>query len=448
MKKMSVKPLKEDLLIIGNGMATDRLLECLSGKPHQFRIRVIGDEACHAYNRVQLSSVLAAERSSKDLQLKQSGWYQEHKIEVTCGDAVEKIDIRLQTVTTASGAEHRYDKLVLATGSRAAIPNISGSKNAAVRCFRNLNDVDFLIAQSKSIRSVAIVGGGLLGLEAAHGMNLAGVSVHLVHRREHLMNRQLNRRAGEILQSQLEQRGIRFHMGTNPIAVQSSLRSMGNSAINPNTELVLENGERIQTDLVIFAAGIEYNKELAEQAGLDCNKAIKVDSSMQTSDSNIYAIGECAEHKGRTIGLVAPAKIQAEVLADNLLGKDSHYSYSETGTRLKVSGIELFSSGEIENLAENNNDLIIEDAKFGIYRHLSIQDNQVTAAVLLGDSSSGNWYEELIKDKSDLGGLIPKLIFGRDYCSKPSVTCSEPSATEKVPQIVGDQTNQVIEVMQ
>ena len=415
--RQAEKPL-ERLVIIGNGMAADRLLECLSELSAPFSILVIGEESEPAYNRIMLSSVLAAEKTAEQIQLKAPQWYEQNSIEILSGDPVISIDTHNLVVITESGKNIGYQKLVFATGARASLPDLPGNTHPSVSCFRNMKDVASLIEQSKSIKRVAIVGGGLLGLEAAHGMNLAGVKVDLVHRRSYLMNRQLDQRAGQILQEQLQRRGIDFHMSREP----KTILPASNSKADSTARLILDNDKCIAADLIIFAAGITPNKELAEISGIECNRAICVDDYMQTSAEDIYAIGECAEHSGRTIGLVAPAKAQAQVLADNLLGNQTPYQYQETSTHLKVSGIEMFSAGRVESNTEaekdskNTESLQIEDAAFGVYRRLQITNNQLTSAVLLGDKRSGSWYEKLIEDQQDVSELVPEIIFGRDYC--------------------------------
>lgn len=388
-------------------MATDRLLECLCDAAETYEICVIGEEPGHAYNRIMLSSVLAGEKSASEIQLKDTAWYNSKQIQLLSGDRVNTIDRQTRKVTLNSGRQLAYDTLVLATGARASIPPIEGIHHPAVRCFRNLEDVDFLLHRAKSIDSVLIVGGGLLGLEAAHGMNLAGVAVHLVHRRAHLMNRQLDSRAGQILQAQLEARGMHFYMKSNPLSIADR---------SGRAELQLDSGLKLSADLIIFAAGIQPNKELAETCGITCDRAILVNDQMQTSDNRIFAIGECAEHQSRTIGLVAPAKRQAEVLAANLLGQKQAYSHREDSTHLKVSGIEMFSAGQIEQSTDTES-LMLEDPEFGIYRNLILKKNQLCGAILLGDKSSSSWYEQLIGEGRDLSALKTKLIFGRDFCS-------------------------------
>lgn len=417
MNQITVKPPRQKLTIIGNGMAADRLLECLCAAQHNYDICVIGEEPYAAYNRISLSSVLAGDKSSSKIQLKDSGWYTKNRIEIICGDPARNVDLETQSIGLESGQCLSFDKLVFATGSRAFVPRIPGNQSAAVRCFRNMEDVNYLLEQARKITRVAIIGGGLLGLEAAHGMNLAGLEVEVVHRQPYLMNRQLDSRAGQILQSQLEGRGIKFHLNRSPKAIQECSESQ----TGYKTELVLDNGQCLKADLVIFAAGISPNKELADECGIACGRAIQVDEYMQTSSENVFAIGECAEYQGRTIGLVVPAKQQAEVLASNLLGKERTYSHKEVSTRLKVSGIELFSAGQIDSLPDEPvKSLNVEDARFGIYRKLNIQNNRLCGAVLLGDKRSGNWYENLIEEKTNLSEFGPQLIFGRDYCESNS----------------------------
>ncbi len=393
------------LLIVGNGMATAYLLqELTAGGVSPFRITVVGDEPVQgAYNRILLSSLLAGDKPADELWMLDARWYRQHRIELISGCRVQSLDTGAHTATLENGRKLPFDTLVLATGSRAHIPAIPGSDLDGVMGFRSMADVARLQALvAGDCDSVVIVGGGLLGLEAAHGLSQLGAKVSLVHRNTHLMNRQLDRRAGQMLQEQLAARGMTFHLQARPIAIEGRGR----------VEAVrLDNGSSLSCGLLLFAAGIEPNRELAQAAGLACDRGIQVDASLRTSAPSIYALGECCEQAGRTFGLVAPIRRQAEVLAKVLRGDPAAYRHAETPVHLKVSGVEMHAHGVIEE--EGLDALVLEDPRAGIYRRLNLNGDRLAGSVLLGDKSGGSWYDELIVGAAPLSGLRHQLLFGQ-----------------------------------
>lgn len=422
----AAKNKRPTLIIIGSGMATARLLEKLVALEHPYRIVVYGEEAKPSYNRILLSSLLSEDKTEADLPLLSNDWYLRHNIDLRTESPVVSVDRKSKTVTTGSGASESYDLLVFATGSRALIPDIPGSTIQNVMGFRNQQDVQTMnrIAQSSESRGQAIVvGGGLLGLEAAHGLNHLGMKVTLIHRNQWLMNRQLDKTAGEILQRQLEARGINFVMGASPVAVKGASPQMirdadsERGANNSFQQLLLDTGERIDGDLLVFAAGIQPNAEIADLAGIKSRRAICINDQMQTSAEGIYALGECAELDGQLFGLVAPVWEQAEVLASVLCGDtQTRYFYQDAATQLKVSGIDLFSAGDIAKAeADHCENIVLSLPEQGLYRRLFIQNDQLKAAVLLGDRTNSSWYSDLIKNQTPVSDIRPWLMFGKDY---------------------------------
>jgi len=402
------------LIIIGSGMATARLLEKLVELKHSYQILVIGEERQPSYNRVLLSSLLAKDKTEEDLPLLDESWYQKHGIELCLGSSVVDIDTANKIITTGSNTKHSYDSLVFATGSKALIPDIAGSDLKGVMGFRDQRDVKAMTqmaqkaAQQNQSGHAIVVGGGLLGLEAAHGLNSLGMKVTLIHRNKWLMNRQLDKTAGDILQKQLEARGINFVIGASPTNIEGK---------HNFESLELSNGALLSGDLLVFAAGIQPNCQIAQSAGLKTDKAICIDDQMRTSAEGIYALGECAELNGQLFGLVAPVWEQAEVLAEVLCGETQNsYSYQEAPTQLKVSGIDLFSAGDIAKAeAEDCEDIVLSLPEQGLYRRLFIRNNQLKAVVLLGNRANSSWYSKLIKNQTNICEIRPWLMFGEDF---------------------------------
>lgn len=399
----------EKLVIIGSGMATAKLLECLADNKGlgRYAITVIGEEAQPSYNRILLSSVLCGEKTSADLPLLTGDWYQRNGVSLVTGDKVIAVRPGQRQLQTASGKTVAFDKLVFATGSRAHIPDIPGAVAEGVFGFRSLADLDAIGAYGSTGQKAVVIGGGLLGLEAAHGLNALGLEVSVVHRQHYPMNRQLDEEAGHLLQTLLEARGIEFALAAKPIKISTQN--------NRASAVVLSNGATLAADTVLFAAGIDPNKELASAAGIACERAIVADPFLRTSCANIFALGECCQINGQTFGLVAPVWQQAEVLANVLAGEPcAGYEYAEAPTQLKVSGIDLYSAGSLP-FAETSQSQILRDPIRGIYRRLVFSGNQLTGAILLGDRTSGSWYGELIESGADISQQKAEMMFGREF---------------------------------
>ncbi|GGO87525.1 hypothetical protein GCM10011348_40920 [Marinobacterium nitratireducens] len=399
---------RQKLIIIGNGMATSRLLDELlrQGSGH-FDISVFGEEAGGAYNRIQLSPLLAGETDREAIQLKSADWYRDNGIRLYSGDAVVRIDRVARRVISHAGVRCDYDHLVLATGSRPARIPAQNQGLDGIFDFRTCRDVEHILDRSEQSRDAVVVGGGLLGLEAAHALNKRGLNVTLVHRADWLMNRQLDRYAGRLLRSALEARGIRFRLGDEVVAFEGETRVTGAQ---------LKGGERLAADCAVIATGITPNIALAQDAGLKCGHGLLVDDLLRSEDPAISALGECIEHRGRTFGLVAPIFEQARLLAERLVrGLTTPYRAAPVPTQLKVSGINLYSAGEHLE-APGLETLTLSDPGAGVYRKLLLRDNRLAGVVLYGDTRDGPWYFELLQQQAPLDDLIPMLPFGRAYC--------------------------------
>jgi len=415
---------KQNLVIIGNGMAATRLLELLLKQaPDRYRISLFGAEPHPAYNRIMLSPVLADEIASDAIQLHNREWYQQHGIRFFCGETITRIDRQQRCVYSHSGICQPYDQLVIATGSQPIIPDaVRQSSLTGFFSFRTLADASRLQQAAASTRHALVIGGGLLGLEAAHGLNQQGCDVTVLHRSDWLLNRQLDPTAGQLLADTLRKRGIHIRTGVEAVAFQ------GNRQLSATR---LSDGTTLPTELVVSAIGIRPETALAEHAGLHCQRGIVVDSQLRTSDPAIVALGECSEFEGHTFGLVAPVYDQAQVLADQLCGgigreTGSLFQHRPQATRLKVSGIELFSAGE--HLDSPG----LERQQFhnhldGSYRTLLFRDNRLAGAVLYGDTRDGNHYFELIEQQRDIRALRPLLIFGQGLA--PNTDSSLSTAT-------------------
>ncbi len=402
--------MREKLVIIGSGMATARLLEALAEREADFSITVVGEEPRGSYNRILLSSVLSGDKTVADLALLDGDWYRDQGINLVTGHAVTRVDLTQRLLVTEGGLEIAFDRLVFATGSRARVPDIPGATAPGVQAFRSLADLEAMQKQATPGRPAVVIGGGLLGLEAAHGLKELGMEVTVVHRRAWPMNRQLDEEAGELLRQQLETQGMRFALDATPVAVR--LNSHGRAG-----GVELDDGQILRGDLVVFAAGITPNAELAGDAGIPCDRAIVVDEHLRATKEGIYALGECCEIDGRTFGLVAPVWRQADILADTLAGRPGEgYRHLDAPTQLKVSGIDLYSAGQItfDDTCQNQ---ILRDKKSGIYRRLVYKGDRLVGAILLGDRSGGPWYGDLIESGEPVGDRRPWLIYGPEYCS-------------------------------
>lgn len=402
-----VSPTKQKLVVIGNGMAGMRVVEeLLDVAPDLYEITVFGEEPHGNYNRIMLSPVLAGEKTLEDIMLNTPEWYQQHNITLFTGDPVVEIRRGHRTVVSQSGLEIPYDRLLIATGSTPFIIPIPGHELPGVVGFRDVKDVDTMTQAAEDSSHAVVIGGGLLGLEAAHGLQKRGMHVTVVHIMDSLMDRQLDELSAHLLKQSLEAKGVEFEMGAQTHAI------LGKNRVEA---IQFADGRRIPAALVVMAAGIRPNVELAKSAGLHCERAIVVNDTMQTYDPRVYAVGECVQHRGVVYGLVAPLWDQAKICANHL---SSHgvgsYGGNVLSTTLKVSGINLFSAGDF-NGGEGTESLIYRDPKTAIYKRLVIRDKLLVGAVMYGDTADGAWYFELIQKQVDISAARQKLMFGRAY---------------------------------
>ncbi|MCD2517377.1 FAD-dependent oxidoreductase [Massilia sp. G4R7] len=402
------RPLKQRLVVVGNGMAgmrtVEELLELDAG---MYDITVFGAEPRVNYNRILLSPVLAGEKQAEDIVLHPRAWYEQHGIALHAGDPVVSLDRRRRVVRAHSGLEVGYERLLLATGSSPFIVPVPGSQLAGVIGFRDLDDVDTMLAASRRGGHAVVIGGGLLGLEAANGLLRRGMDVTVVHLTHSLMNQQLDAQAALLLKAALERRGLRILLGaqTDSIAGRGKVEAVR-----------FADGLELPADLVVMAAGVRPNIALARDAGLYCERAIVVDDTLQTYDPRVYAVGECVQHRKATFGLVAPIWEQARVCAAHLAGRGHRrYVQQATATRLKVTGIDLYSAGDIVGL-DGSEDLVLRDRHAGVYKRLVLAGNRVTGAVLYGDVADGPWYFDLIQQGRDISGIRDRLLFGPAMC--------------------------------
>ena len=403
---------KPKLVMVGNGMAGVRTLEeLLKLEPDLYDITVFGAEPHPNYNRIMLSPVLAGEQSFDDIVLNDMDWYDRHGITLHLGRKVVRIDRRQRKVIADDGSEAHYDRLLLATGSNPFILPVPGNTLRGVIGYRDISDTRLMMETAACQRHAVVIGGGLLGLEAANGLKLRGMDVTVVHIGETLLERQLDKTAGLLLQAELEQRGLTFRLP----CFTSELVDNGQGAV---AAVRFTDGSEIAADLVVMAAGVRPNTELAEQAGLACQRGILVSDTLQTFDPRIYAIGECAAHRGVAYGLVAPLYEQAKVCANHLarLGF-GRYAGSVTSTKLKVTGIDLFSAGDF--LGDDRSESItLTDPVSGVYRKLVIRDDKLVGACLYGDTTDAAWYMRLIRDNQHIASIRQALMFGPDVAAQ------------------------------
>jgi nitrite reductase (NADH) large subunit len=395
---------KRRLVVVGNGMAGMRTVEeLLRIAPQTYQIEVFGAEPHASYNRMLLSPLLSGERKVHEIMLHPVEWYREHGVTLHPGDPIVEIDRIKRRVRSRSGAQANYDRLLIATGSSPIMLPIPGNGLSGVKTFRDLQDVDTLLAVARERRRAVVIGGGLLGLEAANGLRCRGMDVTVIHLPETLMERQLDSAAAKLLQSSLEKRGLKFKMAAKTVAV------LGDSCA---TGVKLADGTEIAADLVVMAVGIRPNAELARAAGVQCDRGVLVDDTMLTYDPSIYAVGECVQHRNKTYGLVAPLWEQAAVCARQLAEVGMiRYSGSVSSTQLKVTGIDLFSAGDF-NPSTRGESLVFNDAKRGIYKRLVIENDRIRGVVLYGDTRDGPWYFELMSQSRNIASLRNRLLFG------------------------------------
>lgn len=391
------------LVIIGNGMAAARLCEELRARDPACPVTVVGAEPHPAYNRVLLSDVLARKVSVADLALKPAAWWERHGIRVIRGVPATGIDRDARRVTLADGTVMPYGRLVLATGSHPIRLPLPGADLAGVLTFRDLKDVENLLAAAQPGTRAVVIGGGLLGLEAASGLAAAGALTTLVHLMDRLMERQLDPAAATLLRGSLEARGVSVRLQADSARIEGTAHVSG---------LRLKDGTLLPADLVVMACGVHPNADLARSAGLACGRGVRVDDRLATDDPAIFALGECAEHRGAVYGLVAPAYEQARALAAHLCGEQAAYGGSIIATNLKVSGVHVFSAGDISG-GPGCEDILLTDAGRGTYRRLILKDGRLVGAVLFGDTADGLFYLDLITRHAPVAHLRADLAFGR-----------------------------------
>jgi nitrite reductase (NADH) large subunit len=397
--------MSEPLVVIGNGMAATRFVAELTSRAlGRYAVAIVGEEPRLAYNRVLLSAVLAGEIERNDIVLKSASWWRERGVTVLYGHAAAAIDPHIRRVRLATGATLPYSKLVLATGSRPIRLAVPGMDLRGVLTFRDLGDVAAIEAAAASGRKAVVIGGGLLGLEAAYGLAKAGAQVTVLHLMDRLMERQLDHKAASMLKRAIERKGIVVELD----AATAALRGAG------RVEAVeLADRRTIPADLVVVAVGIRANVELARSAGLNVDRGIVVDDGLGTSNPAIHAIGECAEHRGACYGLVEPAHEQADVLARRLAGDTAAtYSGSVVATNLKVSGVNVFSAGDLAG-APGTESVVLHDPGLDTYKKLVIAGDRLVGVVLCGDTEDGLWYLDLIRSGTSIERFRDDLVFGR-----------------------------------
>ncbi|BBF78802.1 nitrite reductase small subunit NirD [Acinetobacter ursingii] len=411
---------KLKLVLIGNGLAGMRCLEdLLDMAPERYEVTVIGEEPWGNYNRIMLSPVLSGEKTIEDIMLHPHAWYSDKGIKFIAQDPAVKIDRTRKVVHTEKGERIDYDRLIIATGSKPFIPPVQGADLNGVISFRDIYDVNTMVKYCETKKNAVVIGGGLLGLEAAYGLKQRGMNVTVLHLMDRIMDRQLDKRASEMLRHSIEQKGIQIITEANTEALLGK-----DGHVN---QVRLKDGTILDADLVIFAVGIRPNIALAQSAGLRCHRGILVNDTMQTFDPSIYAVGECIEHRGQTFGLVEPLWGQAFICATHLAEHGSLTFKSPTvPTQLKVSGVDVFSAGRIDLeqsdasaiSKEDYEDIILNDDKRQIYKRIIIQKDKVIGAVLFGDTEDGMWYAELIADQTPVSTFRNKLLFGKDFAMK------------------------------
>ncbi|WP_287885781.1 MULTISPECIES: nitrite reductase large subunit NirB [Paracoccus] len=390
------------LVVIGAGMASGRLLEQLfEAAPGEWHVTLFNAEPRGNYNRLMLSPVLSGEKTYEQIVTHDADWYAAHGVDCRFGEPVVRIDRANRAVYSNAGGAP-YDALVIATGSAPFIIPVPGSDLPGVVTYRDLEDTHAMIEAGVAGKDAVVIGGGLLGLEAAAGMAARGARVTVVHLMGHLMERQLDPAAGYLLQRDLERRGIKVHCKGATKAI------LGHGQAEA---VLLEDGTVHPADLVCMAVGIRPEVRLANDAHLEVERGIVVDDALRTSDPHIFALGECVEHRGQVFGLVAPLYDQAKVLARTLLGEEAAFRPVQTATKLKVTGCDLFSAGDFAE-GEGREDIVFRDPGRGIYKRLVLENDRIVGVVMYGDTADGNWFYGLMKDGTDVGEMRDTLIFG------------------------------------
>ena len=401
--------MKERLVLIGNGMAGMRTIEELQKvAPQMYDITVFGAEPHGNYNRIMLSPVLAGEKTIPEIMINDLDWYEQNGVTLHAGKDKEIVEINRgrREVRAADGTTVKYDRLLIATGSNPFILPLPGNDLPGVIGFRDIKDVDAMLHAAKTGKHAVVIGGGLLGLEAANGLMKQGLQVTVVHVLDTLMERQLDPFAADMLRKTLEERGLRFLMGAHTAAILGDDKVRG---------VRFKDGLEVPADIVVMAVGIRPNIELAKKSGIHCERGIVVNDTMQTYDPRVYSVGECVQHRGVCYGLVAPLWEQAKVCASHLAQHGvGRYEGSVTSTKLKVTGIDLFSAGNF-NGGPDCEELVLRDPARGVYKKLVVKDNRVQGAVLYGDTVDGTWYFQLLRENTDITAFRETVLFGHAH---------------------------------
>ncbi|MBP2511417.1 nitrite reductase (NADH) large subunit [Agrobacterium tumefaciens] len=396
----------QKLVIIGNGMAPGRMLENLfETAPGLYDVTIFNAEPRVNYDRIMLSPVLSGEKSYEDIVIHNDEWYAANNVTLHKGAKVTGIDRDKKTVTSENGITASYDRLVIATGSLPFIIPVPGHQLPGVLAYRDLDDVTKMLEIAEGKGRAIVIGAGLLGLEAAYGLKRQGMDVTVIHLMPTIMERQLDPAAAYLLEKALNERGIDIITKANTKCILGEDKVEG---------IELEDGRIIKGDMVVMAVGIRPASGLAKEAGIAVNRGIVVDDGMMTSDASIYALGECAEHRGMCYGLVAPLYESARVLADRLCGGSAEYHGSVTNTKLKVTGINLFSAGDFAE-GDGREEIVLRDATAGVYKRLILKENRIIGAVLYGETADGSWFFDLMKKSTDISTMRETLIFGQAY---------------------------------
>jgi nitrite reductase (NADH) large subunit len=396
----------QKLVVVGAGMASGRALEHLFEEaPGAYQVTLFGAEPRGNYNRLMLSPVLAGEKTYEQIITHDAAWYAQHGVTTRFGEHVIAID-RHRKVVISSRGETSYDKLIIATGSAPFVPPVVGRELPGVVAFRDLDDVNAMItAAARPNARAVVIGGGLLGLEAAAALRLRGMEVVVLHAAGHLMNRQLDPVAGQLLQRALEARGIVVHCDAQTSAI------VGDGKVEA---VILDDNTTYAADIVVMAVGIRPETRLATDAGIHVERGIVVDDQMRTSDPHILALGECVEHDTICYGLVAPLYDMAKVIAATLAGKPAAFRPVQTATQLKVTGIAVYSAGDFATGADRE-EIVLQDDQGGVYKRLILKDDRIVGAVLYGETGDGPWFFDLLRRGEDTASVRDMLIFGQSY---------------------------------
>ncbi len=394
---------RERLVVVGNGMAGVACVEQILRHSPKFNITIFGNETYVNYNRIMLSAVLAGEKSIDDIILNGLDWYEQNRIDLRLGVRITDVDASTKTVTGDDGSVTPFDKLLLATGSQPLIPSIDDVKKDGVFVFRNLDDTRALLERARPGLKAVVIGGGLLGLEAARGLQVRGCEVTVVHLMDWLMERQLDSAGGGYLAAEMNRLGITVLLGLSTSAI------LGNGKVEG---VQFKGGGSLPAELVVIAAGIRPNVDLGHKAGLEVKRGIVVNDYMETSNPDIFAVGECVQHNGVCYGLIAPLLEQGKVLAATLTGnKGPKYQGTVPAAKLKIMGVDVFSAGEINDKVDGSEVIRYEDPAQGVYKKLTLKGGKLTGAILMGETSDSHRYMDWLRSATDITKIRKQLLF-------------------------------------